>query len=77
MWLPHLILTDRRLPLELQLSDSPVHCSLDPSCVAIEVNMFTIFVYMGLALLLKEQSVIVYFQCPMFQLQLIYNKDCK
>lgn len=40
--------------------------------------MFTIFVYMDLFLsLLKEQSVIVYFQCPLLKLQLLYNKDCK
>lgn len=30
---------------------------------------------MDLSLPLKEQSVIVYFQCPMFQLQLLYNKN--
>lgn len=33
MRLPHFILVDRCLPLELQLSDNPVHCSIGQLCV--------------------------------------------
>lgn len=58
----------RQMPLELQLIDNPVHCSIDQiMCEYLSEHVYNFCIYVSLPPL-KEQSVIVYFQCPMFQL---------
>lgn len=65
------------LPVELQLNDNPVRCSIDQLCGYLSEHVYNFCIYGSFLSLLKEQSVIVYFQCPLLQLQLLYNKDCK